>query len=118
MRATRAWSYGLTATRVGEDVCRRGGCRIESKAPGANYQYNDQPETAFWTNNTRTVSGWCSATGQGVASGGGRLGLGGAVGRPGALKFKDRKGKSSSGLILQSSYDQAVKNRHLAWCAV
>ena len=78
---------------------------IESSFSSTDYQYNDRPETAFWTDSTRSRvrlvqcdwverGTWWRAT----------YTKSGLLAKPQKCKFKDRKGKSASGLILQSSY--------------
>ena len=86
---------------------------IESSFSSTDYQYNDRPETAFWTDNTRTRvrlvqcdwaerGVWWRAT----------YTKSGLLAAPERSKFKDRKGKSSSGLILQSSYIDRENRRY------
>ena len=70
-----------------------------------DYQYNDRPETAFWTDKTRTRVrlAQCDWAERGVwwrAT----YTKSGLLAAPERSKFKDRKGKSTSGLIFQSSY--------------
>jgi hypothetical protein len=86
---------------------------IESSFSSADYQYNDRPETAFWTdNNRRRVrlvqcdwserGTWWRAT----------YTKSGLLAAPQRSKFKDRKGKSCSGLLLQSSYINRENQRY------
>ena len=86
---------------------------IESSFSSADYQYNDRPETAFWTDNNRTRirlvqcdwaerGTWWRAT----------YTKSGLLAAPQRSKFKDRKGKSCSGLLLQSSYINRENQRY------
>jgi hypothetical protein len=86
---------------------------IESSFSSTDYQYNDRPETAFWTDNNRTRirlvqcdwserGTWWRAT----------YTKSGLLAAPQRSKFKDRKGKSTSGLILQSSYVNRENQRY------
>jgi len=86
---------------------------IESSFSSADYQYNDRPETAFWTDNNRTRirlvqcdwserGTWWRAT----------YTKSGLLAAPQRSKFKDRKGKSASGLLLQSSYINRENQRY------
>ena len=86
---------------------------IESSFSSTDYQYNDRPETAFWTdNNRRRVrlvqcdwaerGTWWRAT----------YTKSGLLAAPQRSKFKDRKGKSCSGLLLQSSYINRENQRY------
>ena len=86
---------------------------IESSFSSTDYQYNDRPETAFWTDNTRTRvrlvqcdwaerGVWWRAT----------YTKSGLLAAPERSKFKDRKGKPASGLILQSSYIDRENRRY------
>jgi hypothetical protein len=86
---------------------------IESSFSSTDFYYNDRPETAFWTdNNRRRVrlvqcdwserGTWWRATYT-------RSGL---LAKPQKSKFKDRKGKSCSGLLLQSSYINRENQRY------
>ena len=78
-----------------------------------DFYYNDRPETAFWTdNNRRRVrlvqcdwaerGTWWRAT----------YTKSGLLAKPQKSKFKDRKGKSASGLLLQSSYINRENQRY------
>ena len=86
---------------------------IESSFSSTDYQYNDRPETAFWTDNNRTRirlvqcdwserGTWWRAT----------YTKSGLLAAPQRSKFKDRKGKSCSGLLLQSSYINRENQRY------
>ena len=86
---------------------------IESSFSSTDYQYNDRPETAFWTDNNRTRirlvqcdwverGTWWRAT----------FTKSGLLAPPQRSKFKDRKGKSCSGLLLQSSYINRQNQRY------
>jgi hypothetical protein len=86
---------------------------IESSFSSTDYQYNDRPETAFWTDNNRTRirlvqcdwserGTWWRAT----------FTKSGLLAAPQRSKFKDRKGKSCSGLLLQSSYINRENQRY------
>ena len=86
---------------------------IESSFSFTDYQYNDRPETAFWTDTTRTRvrlvqcdwverGVWWRAT----------YTKSGLLAAPERSKFKDRKGKSTSGLILQSSFINRENQRY------
>ena len=86
---------------------------IESTFSSVDYQYNDRPETAFWTDNNRTRirlvqcdwserGTWWRAT----------FTKSGLLAAPQRSKFKDRKGKSCSGLLLQSSYINRENQRY------
>ena len=86
---------------------------IESSFSSTDYQYNDRPETAFWTDNNRTRirlvqcdwaerGTWWRAT----------YTKSGLLAKPQRSKFKDRKGKSCSGLLLQSSYINRENQRY------
>ena len=86
---------------------------IESSFSSTDYQYNDRPETAFWTDNNRTrirlvqcdwaeKGTWWRAT----------YTKSGLLAAPQRSKFKDRKGKSCSGLLLQSSYVNRENQRY------
>ena len=86
---------------------------IESSFSSTDYQYNDRPETAFWTDNTRTRvrlvqcdwaerGVWWRAT----------YTKSGLLAAPERSRFKDRKGKPASGLILQSSYIDRENRRY------
>ena len=78
-----------------------------------DFYYNDRPETAFWTDNNRTRvrlvqcdwaerGTWWRAT----------YTKSGLLAKPQRSKFKDRKGKSCSGLLLQSSYINRENQRY------
>ena len=86
---------------------------IESSFSSTDYQYNDRPETAFWTDNNRRrvrlvqcdwaeKGTWWRAT----------YTKSGLLAAPQRSKFKDRKGKSCSGLLLQSSYINRENQRY------
>jgi hypothetical protein len=86
---------------------------IESSFSSTDFYYNDRPETAFWTdNNRRRVrlvqcdwaerGTWWRAT----------YTKSGLLAKPQRSKFKDRKGKSCSGLLLQSSYINRENQRY------
>ena len=86
---------------------------IESSFSSTDYQYNDRPETAFWTDNNRSRvrlvqcdwserGTWWRAT----------YTKSGLLAKPQKSKFKDRKGKSCSGLLLQSSYINRENQRY------
>jgi hypothetical protein len=86
---------------------------IESSFSSTDFYYNDRPETAFWTdNNRRRVrlvqcdwserGTWWRAT----------YTKSGLLAKPQKSKFKDRKGKSCSGLLLQSSYINRENQRY------
>ena len=86
---------------------------IESSFSSTDYQYNDRPETAFWTDNNRRrvrlvqcdwaeKGTWWRAT----------YTKSGLLAKPQRSKFKDRKGKSCSGLLLQSSYINRENQRY------
>jgi hypothetical protein len=86
---------------------------IESSFSSVDFYYNDRPETAFWTdNNRRRVrlvqcdwaerGTWWRAT----------YTKSGLLAKPQKSKFKDRKGKSCSGLLLQSSYINRENQRY------
>ena len=86
---------------------------IESSFSSTDFYYNDRPETAFWTDNNRTRirlvqcdwaerGTWWRAT----------FTKSGLLAAPQRSKFKDRKGKSCSGLLLQSSYINRENQRY------
>ena len=86
---------------------------IESSFSSTDFYYNDRPETAFWTDNNRTRirlvqcdwserGTWWRAT----------YTKSGLLAAPQRSKFKDRKGKSCSGLLLQSSYINRENQRY------
>jgi hypothetical protein len=86
---------------------------IEASFSSVDFYYNDRPETAFWTdNNRRRVrlvqchwderGTWWQAT----------FTKHGMLAKPQRSKFKDRKGKSTCGLILQSSYINRENQRY------
>ena len=86
---------------------------IESSFSSTDFYYNDRPETAFWTDNNRRrvrlvqcdwaeKGTWWRAT----------YTKSGLLAKPQRSKFKDRKGKSCSGLLLQSSYINRENQRY------
>jgi hypothetical protein len=86
---------------------------IESSFSSTDFYYHDRPEIAFWTdNNRRRVrlvqcdwaerGTWWRAT----------YTKSGLLAKPQKSKFKDRKGKSCSGLLLQSSYINRENQRY------
>jgi hypothetical protein len=86
---------------------------IEASFSSVDFYYGDRPETAFWTdNNRRRVrlvqchwderGTWWQAT----------FTKHGMLAKPQRSKFKDRKGKSTCGLILQSSYINRENQRY------
>jgi len=86
---------------------------IEASFSSTDFYYNDRPETAFWTdNNRRRVrvvqchwaerGTWWQAT----------YTRNGLLAAPQRSRFRDRKGKSCCGLILQSSYINRENQRY------
>ena len=86
---------------------------IESSFSSTDYQYNDRPETAFWTDNNRTRIRLvqCDWAERGTWWGAPNTNSGRQA-APQRSKFKDRKGKSCSGLLLQSSYINRENQRY------
>ena len=96
-----------------EDLYPDGDDVIEASFSSTDFYYNDRPETAFWTDNNRrrvrvvqchwSLRGtWWQAT----------YTRNGLLANPQQSRFKDRKGKSTSGLILQSSYINRENQRY------
>jgi len=86
---------------------------IEASFSSVDFYYNDRPETAFWTDNNRRRirlvqchwderGTWWQAT----------YTKHGLLATPQRSRFKDRKGKSTCGLILQSSYINRENQRY------
>ena len=86
---------------------------IEASFSSTDFYYNDRPETAFWTDNNRrrvrvvqchwALRGtWWQAT----------YTRNGVLAVPQRSRFKDRRGRSCSGLILQSSYINRENQRY------
>jgi hypothetical protein len=86
---------------------------IEASFSSVDFHYNDRPETAFWTDNNRRRirlvqchwderGTWWQAT----------YTKHGLLAKPQRSRFKDRKGKSCCGLILQSSYINRDNQRY------
>jgi hypothetical protein len=86
---------------------------IEASFSSVDFYYNDRPETAFWTDNNRRRirlvqchwderGTWWQAT----------YTKHGLLAKPQRSRFKDRKGKSTCGLILQSSYINRENQRY------
>ena len=100
--------------RTRGDVSRRGRRCNREQLPRADFHYNDRPETAFWTDNNRRarapramrlVRAW-NLVARDVHQER-------AAGRAAAKsKFKDRKGKSACGLLLQSAYINRENQRY------
>ena len=86
---------------------------IEASFSSVDFYYNDRPETAFWTDNRRRRvrvvqchwserDTWWQAT----------FTKNGILAAPQRSKFKDRKGKSCCGLLLQSAYINRENQRY------
>jgi hypothetical protein len=86
---------------------------IEASFSSVDFHYNDRPETAFWVDNNRRRIRlvqchwhergiWWQAT----------FTKHGLLAKPQRSRFKDRKGKSCCGLILQSSYINRENQRY------
>ena len=86
---------------------------IEASFSSVDFYYNDRPETAFWTDNNRrrvrVVQCYWDERGTWWQATYTKHGL---LAAPQRSRFKDRKGKSTCGLILQSSYINRENQRY------